>query len=72
MIDTDVGEMLRVLRLPVERFSDTGIASARKRVASLQDLLGYRANPEMLKHYLTEVFENEFNVEFRESDLTLV
>ena len=71
LIDLDPGEILRVLRLPVRDVSDAATASARGRLASLKDLLGCRADPVRLKRLLTEAFESEFDVEFREADLTL-
>ena len=71
LVDLDVEEVLRVLRTPAGKPSDAATASARERGASLKDLLGHRADPALIKRYLTEVFESEFNVEFREADLTL-
>jgi lipoate-protein ligase A len=71
LIDTDVDVMLRVLRVPVRKESDEAAKSVRERVASLQDLLGYRVEPALIKRYLTQAFESEFDIEFEEDDLTL-
>ncbi len=71
LIDLDVEKMLRVLRIPAEKLSDKGIASARERVANLTELLGRRPDVDLIKRNLTEAFESEFNIEFREGDLTL-
>jgi lipoate-protein ligase A len=71
LIDFDVGKMLRVLRIPAEKLSDKAIDSARERVASLKDLLGRRPDLALIRRNLTEAFENEFDVEFHEGDLTL-
>jgi lipoate-protein ligase A len=71
LIDVDMGVMLRVLRAPARKLSEEAATSARERVASLQDLLGYRADPALIKRYLTEAFESEFDIEFQEEDLTL-
>jgi lipoate-protein ligase A len=71
LVDLDVEKMLQVLRVPVGELSDAIKTSARERFTSLKDLLGHRAEPGLIKRYLTEAFESEFNVEFRESDLTL-
>ncbi|HEV8518734.1 MAG TPA: biotin/lipoate A/B protein ligase family protein [Burkholderiales bacterium] len=71
LIDTDVDVMLRVLRVPARKESDEAAKSVRERVASLQDLLGYRVEPALIKRYLTQAFESEFDIEFEEDDLTL-
>jgi lipoate-protein ligase A len=71
LIDCDVEKMLRVLRIPAEKLSDKAIASARERVANLKDLLGRRPDLALIRNNLTEAFESEFGVEFREGDLTL-
>lgn len=71
LVEFDVEKMLRVLRIPAEKLSDKAIASARERVASLKELLGRRPDVALIRRYLTEAFESEFDVEFREGDLTL-
>ncbi len=71
LIDLEIEKMLRVLRVPAAKLSDATIVSARERVTTLKDLLGHRTDPALIKRYLTEAFESEFNVEFREADLTL-
>jgi lipoate-protein ligase A len=70
-IDLDVGEVLRVLRVPVGKLSGARIEFARERLASMRDLLGYRAAPALIKSGLMEAFESEFDAEFQEADLTL-
>lgn len=71
LIDFDVEEMLRVLRIPAGKFTDKVVAFARERVTSLKDLLGRRADPALIRRNLTEAFESEFDVEFHDGDLTL-
>ncbi|MBI4203430.1 MAG: lipoate--protein ligase family protein [Betaproteobacteria bacterium] len=71
LIDWDVEKMLRVLRMPAGRPFDTAVAMARERVTSLTALLGRQPDVALLKHYLTEAYESEFGIEFREADLTL-
>ena len=71
LIDLDVEEILRVLRIPVGKLSDAAITAARRRVSCLKDLLGHRADTVLIRRYLTEAFESEFKVEFQEADLTL-
>ncbi|HSN41816.1 MAG TPA: biotin/lipoate A/B protein ligase family protein [Burkholderiales bacterium] len=71
LIDFDVEKMLRVLRIPAEKLSDKAIASARERVANLRELLGRQPDIGQIRRNITEAFESEFNVEFREGELTL-
>jgi len=71
LIDVDVEQMLRVLRTPAEKLPDKAIASARERVANLKELLGRQPDLDLVKRNLAEAFESEFDVEFREGDLTL-
>ncbi len=71
LIDFDVEKMLRVLRVPAEKLSDKAIASARERVANLKELLGKPPEVTLIRQYITEAFESEFGVQFREGDLTL-
>jgi lipoate-protein ligase A len=71
LVDADIGGMLRVLRAPTRKPAEEAIISARERGASLQDLLGYRPDAALIKRYLTEAFESEFDIEFLEEDLTL-
>lgn len=71
LIDFDVEKMVRVLRIPTEKFTDKAIALARERVANLKDLLGRRPDPALIRRNLTEAFESEFDVEFHDGELTL-
>ena len=71
LVDFDVEKMLRVLRIPAEKLSDKAIASARERVANLKELLGRAPDIALVRRNLTEAFESEFGVEFREGELTL-
>lgn len=66
LIDCDPAALLRPSRLSVPA---PGLA--RDRIASLKDLLGARPEAALIRRYLTEAFESEFSVEFREGDLTL-
>jgi lipoate-protein ligase A len=71
LVDFDVEKMLRVLRIPAEKLSDKAIASARERVANLRELLGRAPDMAQVRGNLIEAFENEFDVEFGEGELTL-
>lgn len=70
-VDLNVEKMLRVLRIPAGGLSDVVLACARERSASLRELMGRKPDPLLLKRYLAEAFESEFDVEFNEGDLTL-
>lgn len=71
LVDLDVEKMLRVLRIPAGGLSDAVLACARERIASLTELTGRRPDAALIKRYLAEAFESEFDVEFGEGDLTL-
>lgn len=70
-IDLDVAKTLSVLRHPAATLSDAAVASARTRMAGLNELLGRRADPGLIKRRMMEAFESEFEAEFHEGDLTL-
>lgn len=70
LIEFDVEKMLRVLRIPVEKLSDKAIASARERVTSLRELLGFPPDMEDAKGHLTQAFAQAFGVEFAPGALT--
>jgi lipoate-protein ligase A len=71
LVDLDLERMLRALRIPAGPLSDATIVSARTRVATLKDLLGRRPDAGLIRRYLAEAFESDFDTEFREGDLTL-
>jgi lipoate-protein ligase A len=66
LVDCDPAVLLRASRL-----SMPSPGFARDRITSLRELLGARPDTGLLRRYLTEAFESEFSVEFREGDLTL-
>ena len=63
--------MLHVLRVPVGQSMDEARAAAAERVAGLKRCLGKQPDVRAIKHYIVEAFESDFDVEFREADLTL-
>lgn len=71
LVDLDLEKMLRVLRIAAGPLSDKTVASARERVANLKELLGRKPDAALIRRYITEAFESEFDVEFSEGDLTL-
>ena len=70
-VDMDIEKMLRVLRTPAGAPSDAAVACARERVSSLAGLTGRKPDLALVRRYLTEAFESEFDVEFSEGDLIL-
>jgi lipoate-protein ligase A len=66
LLDFDAAEALGASRL-------CGAATqyAGERIVGLKALLGAVPDTRLVKRYLTEAFESEFGVEFREADLTL-
>jgi lipoate---protein ligase len=70
-VDVDVEKTLRVLRIPASGLSDAVLACARDRVSSLTELMGRKPDAALIKRYLAEAFESEFDVEFTEGELTL-
>lgn len=71
LIDFDVAKTLPVMRIAAGRAPHDALESTRMRIAGLNDLLGKRPAPALIKQYITEAFESEFDVEFQEGDLTL-
>lgn len=69
--DCDLDRMLGVLRMPARKPCDTAAAVLCERETSLKALLGRPPDVALLKRYVTEAYESEFGIEFREGDLTL-
>jgi lipoate---protein ligase len=61
----------QALRMPGGELGTRAMQATHERIATLQDILGCAPDLGALKHKLAEAFESEFDVEFRESDLTL-
>jgi lipoate-protein ligase A len=70
-VDFAVDEMLHVLRVPFGQSMGKTRAAASERVAGLKRCLGKQPDLRTIKHYIVEAFESDFDVEFREADLTL-
>ncbi len=71
LLDHDAGKIPHVLRIPAGQQPDESGPAALLRTTSLKNLLGHRVDPALIKRYLTEAFESEFDSEFQEGDLTL-
>lgn len=71
LVDFDAAKMASIMRIAAGAMQREAIESARMRFAGLDELLGKRPDPALIKRYITEAFESEFGVEFQEGDLTL-
>jgi len=71
LVDFDSAQALPVLRFSTGTAASAAIGPAESRFAGLNELLGKRSDPALIKRYMMEAFESEFDVEFYEGDLTL-
>jgi lipoate-protein ligase A len=69
LLDFDVEQMLRILRIPVEKLRDKAIASARERVTCFRELLGDVPPLERVQTVLADAFGAAFGVEFSAAEL---
>ncbi|OOC09692.1 MULTISPECIES: lipoate--protein ligase family protein [Thioalkalivibrio] len=69
LIEFDVEDMLRILRIPAEKLSDKAIESARDRVANMATLLGETPDLDHVKRTIAEAIAREFAVEAAPADL---
>ena len=70
-VDSDAGQMLRVLRAPAADWAGEAHAPARERVTDLRSLLGAAVDAGRIKSGMIAAFESEFEVEFQDGDLSL-
>ena len=70
LVDVDAADYARAIRVPAEG-PDAALAWARSRLVDLKSTLRKSPALAVLKHNLVEAFESEFDVEFRDCDLTL-
>lgn len=71
LMDLDATNALKTLRVPGERLGPNAIAAIHERTVGLKGILGRQPDSRTVKHNLAEAFESEFDVEFREADLSL-
>ncbi len=67
LVDVNVKKMFSLLIVPNEKIRDKSIKEVEKRVTSVKKL---GKNPENLKKYIQQGFEEHFNIRFEESVLT--
>ncbi len=71
LVDFDVDEMLRSLRIPTEKLQDKEIESVKERVTCLKwEFLGRTPSIRAVKVSLTKGFEETFGVRFENKPLT--
>jgi lipoate-protein ligase A len=66
LVDFNVGNMMRTLRIPAEKLSDKAISSAQERIVNLKELLGEAPSMETVKAAISKAFAEEFDVAFEE------
>ncbi len=71
LVDFDVDEMLRSLRIPTEKLQDKEIESVKDRVTCLKWELGRTPSIQTVKASLTKAFEETFGVRFENKPLTI-
>lgn len=71
LVDFDVNEMLRSLRIPTEKLQDKEIESVKDRVTCLKWELGRTTSIQTIKASLARGFEEAFGVKFENESLTL-
>ena len=70
LVDFDVDEMLRALRIPTEKLQDKEIESVKERVTCLKWELGQTPSVSEIRASLTKGFEESFGVTFDQKALT--
>src|SRR3989304_5284878 len=71
LVDFDVDEMLRSLRIPTEKLQNKEIESVKERVTCLKWELGRAPSIQTIKASLTKGFEETFGVRFENKPLTI-
>jgi len=70
LVDFDVDEMLRALRIPTEKLQDKEIESVKERVTCLKRELGRTPPVQTIKWALVKGFQEAFGVRFEDYPLT--
>ena len=70
LVDFDVDEMLRALRIPTEKLQDKEIESVKERVTCLKRELGRTPPVQTIKWALVKGFQEAFGVRFEDHPLT--
>lgn len=70
LVDFDVDEMLRALRIPTEKLQEKEIESVKERVTCVKWELGFTPPISLLKSYLLNGFRESFGVSFEKGALS--
>ena len=70
LVDFDVEEMVRALRIPIVKLKDKELRSAKERVTCIKWELGYRPSYAVIKKALKRGFEQAFKIKLVEEGLT--
>ena len=70
LVDFDVEEMIRALRIPIVKLKDKELRSAKERVTCVKWELGYLPSYAAIKEALKSGFEQAFKIELAEGYLT--
>lgn len=70
LVDLDAEAMIKALRIPTEKLTAKGLNSAKERVTSIKDELGYLPPLDKIKHVLADAFSEAFGISLKEGSLT--
>jgi len=71
LLDVDVDKMFSLLRVPNEKIKDKLIADVKERVTSIKHVLGENVSFDVVAEAMKKGFEEEFQVELIDGELTL-
>ncbi len=70
LVDFDAEAMLKALRIPAEKLTAKGLSSAKERVTSIKDELGYIPSLDKIKQFFVEAFSMAFGISLKKGSLT--
>ncbi|MHB1390103.1 MAG: lipoate--protein ligase family protein [Thermoleophilia bacterium] len=70
LLDLDVENMIKALRIPTEKLTARGLSSISERVTSLREELGFLPEPDEIKAAITAGFSETLGVDFVAGELT--
>ncbi|HDM23485.1 lipoate--protein ligase family protein [archaeon] len=70
LVNTDVSNLTKYLRIPKVKYVTKGVKSAVKRVVTLHELKGSPVEMREVEDAIAEAFSHKLGVSFKESDLT--
>lgn len=70
LVDFDAEAMIKALRIPTEKLTAKGLNSAKERVTSIKDELGYLPPLDEIKNAIAIAFSEAFDIVLKEGSLT--